>query len=205
MPELAGGEEGEYVLRIRGDSMKNAGILEDDFVVVRPQDTAADGEIVVALVGEEATVKRFFREDDHVRLQPENETHEPIRSREVRGARARRRRPAEGGMSALLTPRRPRRGGASRPDRRPRRSRCSARCPPVPPAPAARPEPRRARHARPQGRGALHRRARGRRDRRADPASAHRQGPTLDDLVAGAWEGLLAGAPAALPACARRR
>ena len=53
-------------------------------MVVRPQDTADDGEIVVALVGEEATVKRFFSEADHVRLQPENETMEPIRSREVR-------------------------------------------------------------------------------------------------------------------------
>ena len=84
VPTLAGGDEGEYVLRVRGDSMKNAGILPDDYVVVRPQDTAKDGEIIVALVGEEATVKRFFREDDHVRLQPENETLEPIRSREVR-------------------------------------------------------------------------------------------------------------------------
>jgi repressor LexA len=84
VPELAGGDEGEYVLRIRGDSMKNAGILEGDYVVVRRQDTATDGEIVVALVGEDATVKRFFREEDHVRLQPENELMEPIRSREVR-------------------------------------------------------------------------------------------------------------------------
>jgi repressor LexA len=84
VPEVAGGDEGEYVLRVRGNSMKNAGILPGDFVVVRPQDTAGDGEIVVALVGEEATVKRFFRESDHVRLQPENETMEPIRSREVR-------------------------------------------------------------------------------------------------------------------------
>jgi repressor LexA len=84
VPELAGGEEGEYVLRIRGDSMKNAGILEGDYVVVRRQETATDGEIVVALVGEDATVKRFFREEDHVRLQPENELMEPIRSREVR-------------------------------------------------------------------------------------------------------------------------
>jgi repressor LexA len=84
IPEIAGGEEGEYLLRVRGDSMINAGILPDDVVVVRKQDTAADGEIVVALVGEEATVKRFFREDDHVRLQPENETLEPIRSREVK-------------------------------------------------------------------------------------------------------------------------
>jgi repressor LexA len=84
VPPLAGGDTGEYVLRIRGESMKNAGILEGDYVVVRPQENAADGEIVVALVGEEATVKRFFRENDHVRLQPENETMEPIRSKDVR-------------------------------------------------------------------------------------------------------------------------
>ena len=64
--------------------MKNVGIIEGDLVVVRPQDTAQDGDIVVALVGEEATVKRFYRELDHVRLQPENDEMEPIRSREVR-------------------------------------------------------------------------------------------------------------------------
>ncbi len=84
VPGVAGGEEGEYVLRVRGDSMKDAGILEGDFVVVRPQETAEDGDVVVALVGEEATVKRFYREADHVRLQPENAAMEPIRSREVR-------------------------------------------------------------------------------------------------------------------------
>jgi repressor LexA len=84
VPAVAGGEEGEYLLRVRGDSMKNAGILEGDFVVVRPQETAQDNDIVVALVGEEATVKRFFRENDHVRLQPENSAMEPIRSKEVR-------------------------------------------------------------------------------------------------------------------------
>jgi repressor LexA len=84
VPEIAGGEEGEFVLTVRGDSMKNVGIMEGDYVVVRPQEIADDGQIVVALVGEEATVKRFFREQDHVRLQPENETMEPIRSREVR-------------------------------------------------------------------------------------------------------------------------
>ena len=61
VPTIAGGDDGEYLLRIRGDSMVDAGILDGDFVVVRRQDTAADGEIVVALVGEEATVKRFFR------------------------------------------------------------------------------------------------------------------------------------------------
>jgi repressor LexA len=84
VPPIAGGDEGEYVLRVRGESMKDIGILEGDYVVVRPQDTASDGEIVVALVGEEATVKRFFREDDHVRLQPENASMEPIRSKDVR-------------------------------------------------------------------------------------------------------------------------
>jgi repressor LexA len=84
VPALAGGEEGEYILRVAGDSMKDAGILDGDHVVVRPQKTAADGAIVVALVGEgEATVKRFFKESDHVRLQPENDAMEPIRSRDV--------------------------------------------------------------------------------------------------------------------------
>jgi len=84
VPTLAGGEEGEFILRVRGESMIDAGILPDDCVVVRSQETAQDGEIVVALVGEEATVKRFFREQDHIRLQPENASMEPIRSRDVR-------------------------------------------------------------------------------------------------------------------------
>ena len=84
VPTLAGGEEGEFILRVRGESMIDAGILPDDCVVVRSQQTAQDGEIVVALVGEEATVKRFFREQDHIRLQPENASMEPIRSRDVR-------------------------------------------------------------------------------------------------------------------------
>ena len=84
VPSAAGGDDGAYLLRVRGESMKNVGIIDGDLVVVRPQDTAVDGEIVVALVGEEATVKRFYREVDHVRLQPENDEMEPIRSREVR-------------------------------------------------------------------------------------------------------------------------
>ena len=84
VPSLAGGEEGDYLLRIRGESMKEAGILEGDYVVVHPQDTANDGEVIVALLGEEATVKRFFRESDHIRLQPENDAMEPIRSKEVK-------------------------------------------------------------------------------------------------------------------------
>ncbi len=86
VPTAAGGEDGDYVLRVRGDSMIDAGILEGDYVVVRPQDVADDGDIVVALVGEEAeaTVKRFFHEPDHVRLQPENAAMEPIRATDVR-------------------------------------------------------------------------------------------------------------------------
>jgi repressor LexA len=83
VPGIAGGDDGEFVLRVKGDSMKDAGILEGDFVIVRRQETATDGDIVVALVGEEATVKRFFRENDHVRLQPENEALDPIRTREA--------------------------------------------------------------------------------------------------------------------------
>ena len=84
VPDIAGGEEGEYVLRVAGESMRDAGILEGDCVVVRPQETAKDGDIVVALLGEEATVKRFFKEKDHIRLQPENEEMEPIRTSDVR-------------------------------------------------------------------------------------------------------------------------
>jgi repressor LexA len=83
IPDVIGGEDGDYILQVRGESMKDAGILEGDYVIVRPSKDATDGEIVVALLGEEATVKRFFRESDHIRLQPENETMEPIRSAEV--------------------------------------------------------------------------------------------------------------------------
>ena len=64
VPPIAGGDDGEFVLRVKGDSMKNAGIFEDDYVVVRPQKTATNGEIVVAMLDGEATVKRFFKEKD---------------------------------------------------------------------------------------------------------------------------------------------
>jgi repressor LexA len=85
-PLSRGGEE--FLLRVKGESMVNAGILDGDFVVVRRQQDARDGEIVVALAGEdesanEATVKRFFREDGRVRLQPENDALEPIYAQHV--------------------------------------------------------------------------------------------------------------------------
>jgi repressor LexA len=83
VPSAAGGDEGEYILQVSGESMRDAGILAGDYVVVHRQTSARDGDIVVALLGDEATVKRFFRESDHVRLQPENPSMEPIRSREV--------------------------------------------------------------------------------------------------------------------------
>jgi repressor LexA len=83
VPSVIGGEGDDYILKVRGDSMKDAGILEGDFVVVRPTDEAANGEIVVALLGDEATVKRFYRERNAIRLEPENEAHEPIRTQEA--------------------------------------------------------------------------------------------------------------------------
>jgi repressor LexA len=70
--------EGDFVLRVKGDSMIEAGILEGDLVVVRQTPTARDGEIVVAQIGEEATVKRLRRIDGRVHLMPENAAYEPI-------------------------------------------------------------------------------------------------------------------------------
>ncbi|HTI34918.1 MAG TPA: transcriptional repressor LexA [Miltoncostaea sp.] len=70
--------EGDFVLRVRGDSMIEAGILEGDLVVVKATPTARDGEIVVAQIGEEATVKRLRRVDGRVHLMPENAAYEPI-------------------------------------------------------------------------------------------------------------------------------
>ena len=104
IPDVIGGEDGDYILRVRGESMKEAGIFEGDYVVVRPAEDADDGEIVVALIGEEATVKRFFREDDHIRLQPENEAMEPIRTPEATRPRPRHRRPSQGSSAPLATP-----------------------------------------------------------------------------------------------------
>ena len=83
-PVLADENIQEYVpVRVKGDSMKNAGIFQDDYVVVRPQKTATNGDIVVAMLEGEATVKRFFKEKERVRLQPENDALEPIYARDV--------------------------------------------------------------------------------------------------------------------------
>lgn len=69
---------GEFMLCVQGDSMINAHICDGDFIVVRSQDTAEDGEIVAALIDDEATVKRFYRDGKRVRLQPENDAMRPI-------------------------------------------------------------------------------------------------------------------------------
>jgi repressor LexA len=85
---LANGDGGDFVLEVRGESMKNAGILDGDCVVVRKQNSVNNGDIVVAILEDEvepeATVKRYFRERDHIRLEPENESFEPIRSPDVK-------------------------------------------------------------------------------------------------------------------------
>jgi repressor LexA len=83
LPEdfVGGGEC--FLLRVRGDSMVGAGIFDGDYLVVRKQSHAQDGDIVVARIGDEATVKRFYREGDRIRLQPENPAMEPIYGRDV--------------------------------------------------------------------------------------------------------------------------
>ena len=77
-------DENSFMLRVKGDSMIEAGIFDGDLVVVRRQDAADDGDIVAALLDDEATVKRFYRENGHIRLQPANPSMEPIIADEVR-------------------------------------------------------------------------------------------------------------------------
>jgi len=78
VPAFLRRDDGDFVLRIEGDSMINAGIINGDLVVVHPQHQAANGEIVVARVNDEATTKRFYNEGRTIRLQPENDNYEPI-------------------------------------------------------------------------------------------------------------------------------
>ena len=67
-----------FILRVKGDSMINMGIYEGDQIIVRKQNTASNGEVIVALVDDSATVKRFYKENGHIRLQPENDFMDPI-------------------------------------------------------------------------------------------------------------------------------
>ncbi len=72
------GNKESYVLKIKGESMIEAGILDGDYVIVNSQHNAKNGDIVVALIGDEATVKTFYKEKDHIRLQPQNSSMDPI-------------------------------------------------------------------------------------------------------------------------------
>lgn len=78
IPEIMLGEGEHFILLVRGESMIEAGILDGDYIIVRRQPDANNGDIVVAMIDDSATVKRFFKEDGHFRLQPENSTMEPI-------------------------------------------------------------------------------------------------------------------------------
>ena len=78
VPNLSGNPEDYFALHVRGESMINAGILDGDIVVVRKTPVCRNGDIVVALIEDEATVKRFYRETDHFRLMPENPDFSPI-------------------------------------------------------------------------------------------------------------------------------
>ena len=73
-----------FALRVKGDSMKDAGILEKDMALIQKQNTAKNGDIVVAVVDDKVTIKRFFKETNRIRLQPENSAHNPIYSQDVR-------------------------------------------------------------------------------------------------------------------------
>lgn len=70
--------QGNFILKVKGNSMIEAGIFDGDYGIIKPQPTAENGEIVVALIDGEATLKRFFKEHDHIRLQPENKSMQPI-------------------------------------------------------------------------------------------------------------------------------
>lgn len=84
MPQHLIGREDMFALRVQGESMIEAGIQDGDIIVLRQQDYAENGDIVVALIDEEATVKRIFYEENRVRLQPENHTMQPIYADSVR-------------------------------------------------------------------------------------------------------------------------
>lgn len=78
VPPFMVGRRHSYVLQVRGESMKDAGIMDGDYVVIQEKPEPSRGDMVVALVNGEATLKRYYKEKDHIRLQPENPTMEPI-------------------------------------------------------------------------------------------------------------------------------
>lgn len=84
VPVSVFGDANSFLLTVHGESMIEAGIFDGDVLLVREAQTADDGDIVVALIGDEATVKTFYREDDCIRLQPQNEAMEPIFTRDAR-------------------------------------------------------------------------------------------------------------------------
>lgn len=83
LPKSMVHQDSVFLLKVRGDSMINAGIMDGDLVIVRQQTTASNSEIIVAMLDGEATVKRFYKEKDHIRLQPENDLYEPLRSPDI--------------------------------------------------------------------------------------------------------------------------
>lgn len=80
---LLKGSNNPFMLRVKGESMINAGIFDGDFILVQQQNVAENGDIVIALLNQEATVKRFFKEKDYIRLQPENDDMAPIVTKDV--------------------------------------------------------------------------------------------------------------------------
>ena len=159
---MIGGESGDYILRIKGDSMKDAGILEGDYVVVHPSEIADDGEIVVAVIEDEATVKHFYRDADG-------------------------RPPAAGERRLRADPHhrgaRPRQGDRSVPEGLTLSATATSERP-----------------AFEVGRPATVRSA----PRLFEPASNPADGPTLEDVVLGAWEELIGRGRAECPSARER-
>jgi len=83
-PDFIKGKKEVFIFHVRGDSMVNAGILDRDYIIVRKQESAINGEIIVALLDDEATVKRFFKTDKNIKLMPENDYMEPIIAKDVK-------------------------------------------------------------------------------------------------------------------------
>ena len=83
LPKQIARQDETFILHVKGTSMINAGIMDGDQIIVRKQSEAHNGEIVVAMIEEEVTVKRFFKEKDRIRLQPENDSMDPIYAQEI--------------------------------------------------------------------------------------------------------------------------